>query len=223
MNTLAPIEAANLSELSVGALRRAIVSGSLAPGEVLRDRQLAESLGVSRTPVREALHRLQSEGLVEARGRSGWAVSAFTEQDVREMFGVRMLLEPAGLDQLARSGSQAQLEAIAGQFIGFHHPVPPERMEEYFDRDDRFHKTIVAATGNSRIIGFYAILSIHINRGRYILSGSRSDRLEDTLDEHKAITSALLRHDFPKARAALVDHLRTGEELMLRQVRLRNG
>ena len=208
-----------MSELALEAIRAAIVSGELPGGQPLRDHQLAENLGVSRTPVREALHRLQSEGLVEPRGRTGWAVAPFTERDVHEIFHLRRLFEGAGIDELEKSGTTEQIESIAGFFNGFGHPIPPARLREYFQRDDEFHKSVAAASGNSRIVAFYAVISVHINRGRYVLSGARSDRLEATLDEHLRITRALQARDFAEARSALEDHLRTGEALMVAQMR----
>lgn len=219
MITLAPIESVSLSGLALEAIQAAIISGELAGGQPLRDHQLATDLGISRTPVREALHRLQANGLVEPRGRTGWVVSTFAERDVQEIFHLRRLLEAAGLEELARSNTPEQIESISGHFDDFQHPIPPSRLQEYFQRDDEFHKSIVAASGNSRIVAFYSVMSAHIGRGRYVLSGARSDRLEETLDEHLRITSALRAGDFGEARLALESHLCTGEALMIAQLR----
>ncbi|WJL96961.1 GntR family transcriptional regulator [Microbacterium sp. ET2] len=213
----------NLGERAIEEIRTAIISGSLPPLAILRDREVAEQLGVSRTPVREALHRLQSEGLVEPRGRQGWVVTDFTEQDVHELFQLRMMLEPAGIDSLQSTADQEQLTRIVGHFEEFSHPIPKEQMASYFANDDSFHRAIVAASRNQRMIEFYSILNAHINRGRYILSGSHEERMEQTLDEHQEIVEALTVHDFARARTALIEHLRTGEALMLRELRERNA
>lgn len=223
MTTLEPIESANLGDRAIEAIRRAIIRGALPPCEVLRDRQLAQDLGVSRTPVRDALHRLQAEGLVESRGRAGWAVTDFTEQDVRELFGLRILLEPYGMDLLATSADSETLERLAAHWDDFSHPVPPDRVEEYFARDDDFHRMIIEASGNRRLSSFYSMLRSHIDRGRYLLSGTRPARLERTLDEHRLIAETLQARDFDAARKALVDHLRTGEELLLKQLDAKTG
>lgn len=219
MNTFQPIESVNLGDRAIEAIRGAIIRGALAPSEPLSDRRLAEDLGVSRTPVRDALHRLHAEGLVEPRGRSGWAVTDFTEQDVRELFDLRILLEPFGIDLLATVADTEMVETIAGHWDDFAHPVPVERREEYFARDDDFHMRIIEASGNRRLAGFYSVLKSHINRGRYLLSGTRADRLEQTLDEHWQIAAALRAHEFDAAREALIAHLRTGEELLIQQLR----
>src|SRR3712207_5219229 len=93
MAQLRRIEVVRINEQVHEAIEAAIVRCELGPGAVLGDRQLAEMLGVSRTPVRDALHRLESSGLVERRGRMGWMVSTFAIQDVRELFELRRVLD----------------------------------------------------------------------------------------------------------------------------------
>lgn len=213
--TFTPLETVNLGDRVIDAIRTAIITGTLAPGEAMRDVQLAEELGVSRTPVREALQRLQSAGLVEFNGKSGWVVAQFTERDVRELFQLRMLLEPTGLDKLEQDPDPAQVTELARFFATYEHPIASERHLEYFGHDDDFHKLLVACSGSKRIQGIYDVLNGHINRGRYLLAGSSVERMEETLDEHKAIVDAISNGDFARARSALLQHLKTGEELML--------
>ena len=93
------IEAVHLGSRTFESISSAIVFGELAAGETLSDR----TLGVSRTPVREALRRLEDADLVESRGRAGWVVSSFTESDVHELFQLRRSLEPLGIDALQRT------------------------------------------------------------------------------------------------------------------------
>ncbi len=218
MSTFAKIETANLGERVAELLRTAIIQGRLAGGQPLRDRAIAEEMGVSRTPVREALHKLQSEGLTEPRGRSGWVVTDFTVQDVHELFQLRILLEPEGLRVLEKSPDPAKIEELATYFSSFSHPIPLESHPFYFQQDDDFHMALVRCSGNARLISYYELLKVHINRGRYILSGSSVERMEETLDEHRAVIDAMLAGDFAQARNALVQHLRTGEELMAQRV-----
>ncbi|MFD1717627.1 GntR family transcriptional regulator [Georgenia deserti] len=219
MTSLGRIETVPLSDRTLEAIRSAIISGELPGGASLSDRQLAESLAVSRTPVREALHRLKEAGLVEPRGRSGWAVTHFTEQDVREVFQLRKLLEPVGLDALEAAGNAEKMDYIASFFRDYTHPIPSGSYQEYFACDDAFHKSLVDCSGNSRIRHFYEIIESHINRGRYFLIGSTSGRIEETLEEHRAITQAIADRDFGRARTELVNHLSTGEKLMIRHLR----
>lgn len=219
MSSLRRIETVPLGDRTLEAIRSAIITGELTAGATLSDRQLSESLGVSRTPVREALHRLKEAGLVEPRGRSGWVVSAFTEKDVREIFQVRMLLEPAGLAQLEQTRDKSRIDKITSFFHDYEHPIAADRYPDYFHHDDEFHKAIVACSDNSRIRHFYSVIENHINRGRHFLYGATSGRVDETLDEHRAIVEAVAEQDFAEARQALVRHLRTGEELMIKQLR----
>jgi DNA-binding GntR family transcriptional regulator len=220
MKALLPIEPVQLADRTLDSVRAAIVSGELAPGEPLRDRQLAEMLGVSRTPVREALHRLEAVGLVVPRGRGGWVVSPFTEADVRELFQLRRILETLGLDELAHSRDVISIEELGRFFQGYSHPIPSERYPEYFSEDHAFHKRIVACSWNRRVRDIYSVLETQIDRGRHFLITSVGGRGEETLDEHLAIVGAIHDLDFDRARAELLAHLRTGEELMLEQLRL---
>lgn len=219
MSSFHQIQTVPLGDRTLEMIRSAIISGELSAGEPLRDRQLADLLGVSRTPVREALHRLTEAGLVESGGRSGWVVSAFTEQDVREIFQVRMLLEPQGLVQLEKTGDAAQRAKITSFFSDYKHPVNPDCYSAYFKHDDEFHKSIVECSDNRRISHFYENIENHINRGRHFLYGSAAGRVDETLGEHLAIVEAVAEQDFDKARKALLEHLRTGEELMIKQLR----
>ena len=221
MNTFEPIETQSLAERVAGVIRSAIISGQLAPGAPIRDRQVADELGVSRTPVRDALHRLHSEGLAEPKGRAGWSVTAFTEQDVHELFQLRMLLEPQGLVALENDPDPARIAQMGEAFESFEHPIPSEQHMEYFTADDNFHRLIVACSHNSRLVAFYGNLKNHINRGRFILSGSSAARLEDTLDEHNEVIEAVIEGDFARARSALIAHLGTGEKLMVQRLKNR--
>lgn len=218
MSPLAKIEAIQLGDRTIEAIRTAIITGELAGGAPLRDRQLAEELGVSRTPVREALHRLEAAGLVEPRGRSGWAVTPFTAQDVREIFQLRRLLEPVGLEALADEPDDSRVARITAYFSDYDHPIAEQRYADYFRHDDDFHREIVACSDNKRISTFYDVMNAHINRGRHFLYGATAGRVEETLDEHRKIVDAVVARNFDRAREALLEHLRTGEELMLRQL-----
>src|SRR5690606_20859350 len=119
----APIENRQLADRVHDAIQRAIVTGKLRPGEVLRDRALAERLDVSRTPVKEALVRLESTGLVVTRGRS-WYVSPFEVGDLQELSELRHLLEPVGLERLAENLDEDAIEELSHFFDDFTEPIP---------------------------------------------------------------------------------------------------
>ena len=208
-----------LSERVYAELESSIVSCRLAPGEVLRDRQLSEILRVSRTPVREALQRLQAAGLVQPGEKGGWVVAGFRENDIRELFELRRALEPLGLEQMFKRADQNAIERLGYFFSDFAGEIPVERYPEYFERDHAFHKRIVACSSNSRLVAFYAIVEKQIHRGRHYLSTGYEGRVGANYNEHRDICRAIRMGDPEGAKEELVHHLRMGEELMIKFVK----
>jgi DNA-binding GntR family transcriptional regulator len=210
-----------LSDATLAQIQNAIITGSLKPGEPLMDSALAEQLGVSRTPVREALHRLGESGLVTPRGR-GWVVSQFTEDDVHELFHLRRLFEPEALRELASRPDPTAIAELAHFFDGYSHPIPGDQYGDYFSRDNAFHSRIVACSTNRRLRQMYGVLEKQIDRGRHFLSTSAEGRVDATLDEHTSISDAIAARDWSGAERALLVHLQAGEDLMVEQLRLTN-
>lgn len=223
MVSLRPIETMQLGDRAYEAIREAIITAELLPGSPIKDRELAEALQLSRTPVRDALRRLEATGLVEMQGRRGWFVGSLGERDVRELFQLRRLLEPAGLDELAARPDPAAIATIAGFFNGYAHPLRQRQFAAYFARDHAFHTFIVACSQNLRLQGFYDVIAHHIVRGRHYLSYGALERVDETLDEHEGIARAVEGGDFGLARSLLLQHLSTGEERMLEQLRRKAG
>lgn len=211
---LAAVKPMQLSDRVCAEIEDGIVSGRLQPGEVLLDRQLSEALGVSRTPVREALHRLQASGLVQPRDKGGWAVVSFEERDIRELFELRRVLEPLGLEHLLKRPDEAAVAELASFFDDFPDVIPHELYPDYFERDHAFHKRIVECSGNSRVISVYEMVEKQIHRGRHFLSTGYRGRVEANFAEHRDISQAIERRDGERARELLLHHLRMGEELM---------
>ena len=214
MDGLQPIKAVHISEQVYEAIETAIVRCELGPGALLGDRQLAEALGVSRTPVRDALHRLESSGLVERRGRAGWAVSGFALRDVHELFELRRILEPLGFEHLFENGEEATVGELSRYFDDFPERMPEDLMPRYLYTDRRFHKRIVECTGNGRIVRFYEVVEKQIDRVRHFISYNYEGRVEDSLAEHREICAAIAARNASGATQALIRHLRKVEELI---------
>jgi GntR family transcriptional regulator, rspAB operon transcriptional repressor len=214
MAQLRRIEVVRINERVYEAIETAIVRCELGPGTVLGDRQLAEVLGVSRTPVRDALHRLESSGLVERRGRMGWMVSTFALQDVRELFELRRFFEPLGLERLSETWEEAIVEELSHSFEKFPERLTRDLLPDYLHEDRRFHKEIVGCSRNGRIIRFYGTVEKQIDRIRHYLSYNYEGRVEASLKEHREICAAIAAHDLSAATEALDNHLRNVEELI---------
>lgn len=221
MSGLQPINAVRVNEQVYEAIETAIVRCELEPGALLGDRQLAEALGVSRTPVRDALHRLESSGLVERRGRAGWAVSGFALRDVHELFELRRMIEPFGLERLSETWEEATVAELSRCFDDFPERMPEDLMRRYLHTDRRFHKRIVECTGNGRIVRFYEVVEKQIDRVRHYVSYNYEGRVGDSLAEHREICAAIAARDLSAATEALVRHLRNVEELIAALARQR--
>jgi GntR family transcriptional regulator, rspAB operon transcriptional repressor len=214
MAQLRRIEVVRINEQVYEAVEAAIVRCDLDPGAVLGDRQLAEMLGVSRTPVRDALHRLESSGLVERRGRMGWMVSTFALQDVRELFELRRVFEPLGLERLSQAWDEAVVRELSHSFEQFPERLTPDLLPDYLHDDHRFHKKIVGCSRNGRVIRFYEAVEKQIDRIRHYLSYNYEGRVEASLKEHREICAAIAARDLSAATEALDNHLRNVEELI---------
>lgn len=186
-------------------VRRAIVVGRLAPGAAIREPALATGLGVSRTPIREALLRLQGEGLVDMRPQAGTFVSAVDPARVEEAILVRDALEPRvvratalriGARELARlEGLTAEMAAAAA--AGDH--------EGFIAADDGFHGLLVEASGHRHVAAIVATVNAHLDRLRHRDPGPERPRA--SVREHAAIIAALRARDPDAAAAALAFHL----------------
>ena len=214
MAQLRRIEVVRINEQVYEAVEAAIVRCELEPGAVLGDRRLAEVLEVSRTPVRDALHRLESSGLVERRGRMGWMVSTFALQDVRELFELRRVLEPLGLERLSETWDEAVVRELSHSFEKFPERLTEDLLLDYLHDDHRFHKKIVECSRNGRVIRFYGTVEKQIDRIRHYLSYNYEGRVEASLKEHREICAAIAACDLSAATEALNDHLRDVEELI---------
>ncbi|GAB3466307.1 GntR family transcriptional regulator [Streptomonospora sediminis] len=215
MRAHGPLKNSRMSETAYEAIEGAIVRCELPPGTPLVDRQLSEALGVSRTPIRDAMQSLEAAGLaVRVRGR--YSVAGFDVEDVRELYQVRRLLEPAGLEHLALNWDEDVVDELAGFFDEAPRPGPPGPYEEYLARDHAFHKRIVSLTGNSRLRRFYAVNEKHINRIRHFLAPGYEGRMNEVVSEHADVCAAIGRKDLAAARAALTGHLRAGEANMIK-------
>ncbi|MCV2488196.1 GntR family transcriptional regulator [Geodermatophilus sp. YIM 151500] len=217
MSSLEPLDVERVSSRVFEALERAIVECRIEPGAALSDRQLAEELRVSRTPVRDALRQLESTGLVERRGRVGWSVTRVEVRDVEELFDLRCLLEPAGVPRIA-SWDDDRLRRFVTLFDDFSTPMGTDDIARYLRVDDEFHATIVGAAENRRLAHAYRLLSRELSRFRHFTSYRYEGRVDQSLGEHRAICGALARRDVPGATDALVAHILSARDTLVATV-----
>lgn len=218
MLSLVPVVQQHVGTQVYERLEQAIVDCSIEPGALLSDRHLGDLLGVSRTPVRDALRQLEFSGLVERRGRAGWAVCGIDVGDVQEVFELRRLLEPAGLQKVV-AWDEDRLTRLTTTFDGFPVPLSKEDIARYLAVDDSFHRTIVHAAGNRRLSAAYAVVERQLDRFRHFTSYRYEGRVDQSMSEHRAVCKALAQRDADAAAHALVQHLSSAEEKLIFIVR----
>ncbi len=195
-------------------LRMMIVRGKLAPGTGVGEASLSAALGMSRTPLREALKLLADEGLVEIRNNRGAVISPIRYETIPDLFEVMAGIERLGAELAAHridARALARLRTLQGH-MEQHYEA--ERLVAYFDVNQQIHKTIVEASGNAVLVATHQSLFARVERVRFFALGSRP-RWDESVAEHRSILAALDDRDSARAGAALAAHVRhTGERAM---------
>ena len=203
------------------ALRSAILSRSFAPGQRLNVHELATDLGVSLTPVKDALTRLEAEALVHIRPRSGTFVTAVSPDDVAEAFDIRCALECLAAEKAMARASEEDVNGLRALAIEISEPPDAEAARlTHAARNIDFHKRIVALAGNRRLIQMYESLDAHIQIARiHLRLGDWKTRVQAEREEHLAIVDALGRRDGEALAAALRHHILRAAESLVRDLR----
>ena len=200
------------AETAYRAICDAILSNRLRIGEPLREESIAQHLGMSRTPVREALSRLHSEGLVEPAKPRGYVVSAVTATQVFYVYAVREELEGFCLRLAARRIIDAQLFELSMIVERMERAVDDPELFSYLNR--AFHEVIYDATGNpvlKKIMDDLVRVATRFPVSAYEVPG----RSAEAAAEHRRMLEALTRHDPEAAEVAVREHLRIGQEARL--------
>ena len=203
----APIARAALHDEVVRRLRDLIAEGTLMPGTRIPERELCQRFEISRTPLREALKILASEGLVDLQHNRGATVSRLTPRAVDDMFQVMEVLEGlAGELACARidDAGIVAIEALHKQMCVHH---AEQALPDYFRVNQRIHEHIVEAAANPALSNAYRGLSLRIRRARYFANLSQ-ERWDQAVDEHGQILAALKAREGKKLSRLLKEHLR---------------
>lgn len=196
-------------------LREAIVEGTLAPGQHLAEQQLAEELGVSRTPVREALRRMALEGFVVMVPRRGAYVAGMSLKDMNDVFELRMALEGLAAYLAAQRITPQEQVVLKETLEQLEAATAAGDKDQVISTDTRFHALIYAASRNRRLIQIVGNLSDQIQSFR-LQSLFAPGRLKDTMREHKRLMAAIERHDSQAARKLAEEHIRQAEVSLLK-------
>ncbi|MFZ4451303.1 GntR family transcriptional regulator [Salibacterium aidingense] len=200
-------------------LKSAIVSGDIQQGEFLQERSIAEQLGVSRTPVREAIKRLEFEDWVETLPWKGVVVKDIDRQDIIEVFQCRYANEGFVGELVASTitdENMAELKKIKSTM----EELADESRQEFINEDRKFHMHLAQLTNNSLLIHFLDRLSDQMLRFG-ILAVKDKVRIKETLEEHQAIIDALETRSPEKTKEAIQRHIDNSQDVLLHQTKER--
>jgi DNA-binding GntR family transcriptional regulator len=189
-------------------IRDAIVRLELPPGAKIQDIRLADSLGVSRTPVREALLQLASEGLVEMLPQHGTYVSRISVDAVREAQFVREALETAAVRFGAEGITDADLAGLEANVAEQRRAEASGDVERFYGLDDAFHRALIVAAGYPGAARIAEQSRAHLNRVRWLSLPASARISGELIPQHAEILARIADRDAPGADAALREHLR---------------
>ena len=208
-----------LRDVVFNTLRQAILTGELKPGERLMEIHLANRLGVSRTPIREAIRKLELEGLVTMIPRRGAEVAQITEKSMSDVLEVRRAMDALCAELACERITEEELEQLRRACEKFAQTVKTRDVKKIAQADVELHDIILQATGNSRLIQLVNNLSEQMYRYRFEYIKDLSQH-ESLVEEHKIIYESLVDRDTVRAAEAARIHIDNQRKAIIRQIRL---
>jgi DNA-binding GntR family transcriptional regulator len=196
----------SLKDRAYGAIKEAILTLSLEPGTALVESDLAAQLGISKTPVRDALQELEREGFVARVPFTGTYVTDLTAKDVIEIFQLRAVLEGLAARLATPTFTAEELDQLAQNLDAAEAALAAGDLALCSEKSRRLHRAIIVRADNERLLQIIGNLDDHVQRLR-IMSDRITGRLGTSLQEHHRILQALYSRDPDAAEAAIRDHL----------------
>ncbi len=218
--SLLPIKLDNykpLRELVFESLREAIINGKLAPGERLMEIQMAEEMGVSRTPVREAIRKLELEGLVVMIPRKGAYVAGLSLKDIADVFEIRGALEGLAAELASERITDTELEELERYLVKISEDSETGNVDKVVETDTDFHSLIYKASRNQWLSQIIGNLREQIQRFR-TTSLSYPGRMKVAVEEHRKIVEAISIRDGELARKLAQEHIENAENSMMNMI-----
>ncbi len=202
-------------------LLSAVVNGQIKPGERLIQEKIAAQINISRTPVREALLRLEQEGVLEQTGRKGFTIRDITDQEIRALYGAREAVEGYAAYVIATNRGDQQLATIE-QAVLAEQQLSERDVEKEFTINRNIHRTIVEQSGNSVLLGMFDSLW---SRGvsLWLFSATRDDQTPPKPDVHSKLLQKLKSGTPEEAQKEMIDHIRDGLDMHLENKKMHAG
>lgn len=211
-----------LRDVVFNTLRQAILRGELKPGERLMEIQLANKLGVSRTPIREAIRKLELEGLVLMIPRKGAEVAEITEKSLRDVLEVRKALEELAVQLCCDKITEDEIKELKQVASGFEEAVRNGELTEIAEADVKFHDVIYLATENQKLI--LLLSNLREQMYRYRMEYLKSDEVYPQLiAEHEAIIQFITKNDKKAALDVICRHIDNQVEAVIDTIRMKQS
>ena len=207
-----------LRDVVFNTLRQAILKGELAPGERLMEIQLAEKLGVSRTPIREAIRKLELEGLVLMIPRKGAEVARISEKSLRDVLEVRRSLEELAIELACERMTEEELRTLEQAQAAFKKAIEDGHSMAIAETDESYHDLIYQGTGNDKLVQILNNLREQMYRYRLEYIKDR-DKRQILLLEHDHILKALRGRNIADAKMAVREHIDNQEITVSRNIK----
>jgi len=212
MNRIAPTA---LYQEVAERLRQRIFAHELTPGTWIDEQKLAEQYGTSRTPLREALKVLAAEGLVELKPRRGCYVTEISRQDLDDIFPLMAMLEARSALEAVRRAKAVDIRDMEGIHERLEAAARNGRIDAFFEANQEFHRKIQELSGNRWLVSVIQDLRKVLKMSR-LHSLSLEGRLQQSLDEHRAIMAAFAAGNASEAERLMHDHLLSGRDALAR-------
>jgi DNA-binding GntR family transcriptional regulator len=199
-------------------LKAKIINNTMKPGEIINETDLAAALNTSKTPVREALQRLETEGFIESIHGKGYFVTRISIQDLKELFDIRNLLECEIVKRVALIVTPEKVNTVRNAFkaSGSKNGLS---IKGYLIAGDKIHTLIFETYGNKKLMDLYRKFHEHITRNRiYLFQGVDGVRSSQSYIEHMNILEALAAKDPIGAEKAVREHLHNSMEYQWKQL-----
>ena len=209
-------ERKSLGEHVFESLKHSIVRGKISPGEWLVESHIAETLGISRTPVREAIHKLEREGLIERQPRGGFTVLGLDRDDIEETFGIRSVLEGYAARLAAVKHEATELNDLENKIDEFQKALDHKKMNLLPAINTEFHDLLYSLSKSPKLINMINGLRDQIYRYREMILKEIKFASTSNLD-HQKMLKYIRKRDAEGAERLVRDHILRGQEMVLKE------
>jgi DNA-binding GntR family transcriptional regulator len=206
----------SLGEHVFDSLKQAIIRGNMSPGEWLVESHIAVTLGISRTPVREAIHKLEREGLIDRQPRGGFTVLGLNRDDIEETFGIRAVLEGYAARLAALKHKKKELEPLEKKIEEFEKCLGKKQLNDLTQINTEFHDLLYALSKSPKLVHMINGLTDQIFRFRQIIL-KETKMAKVSNEDHKQMLDFIRKRDADDVEHLVRDHILRGQRMVLEE------